>query len=135
MEIDLARIRSFSPEGVLTTASAQRVWTNAAESEYILRGDAVVVRHETTLPSGTKLAPLEFRGDMLRILVDGHRVLSDQPVELLRGADRITANQLDYSDRERVAILTGRVRAQLVAAPPARSRASAEVRKHAKGQP
>jgi hypothetical protein len=72
---------------------------------------------------------------MLRILVDGHRVLSDQPVELLRGADRITANQLDYSDRERVAILTGRVRAQLVAAPPARSRASAEVRKHAKGQP
>jgi lipopolysaccharide export system protein LptC len=112
MEIGQARIRSFSPEGVLTTASAHSVWTDATESEYILRGNAVVVRDEATLPSGKKLARLTFQGEFLRVKVDERRVLSDQPVELTRGVDRITANQLDYADREGVAQFTGRVRAQ-----------------------
>lgn len=113
-EIDQARVRSFSPEGVLTTAVARKVWTNAANDEYVLQGDAVVVRAATTLPSGQKLERLEFRGEHLRVLAKEDRVLSDSPVLLIRGASQITANQLDWTDRDRVAQLTGRVRATLV---------------------
>jgi hypothetical protein len=42
--------------------------------------------------------------------------VSEQPVVLIRGGNRITANQMDYTEqgRERVAVLTGRVRALLV---------------------
>jgi lipopolysaccharide export system protein LptC len=67
--------------------------------------------------NGQRTGRLEFQGQHLRVLTAQHRVLSDEPVVLLRGANRITANRLDYNDDQRVAVLAGRVRAQLVARP------------------
>lgn len=117
MEVDEARIRSFSPEGVLTTAQARRVWTNAAHDEYRLQGDAVVVRHEAVLPGGQVQERMEFQGEQLQVFTPDERVVSDAPVLLIRGRNRITANALDWTGRDRVANLRGRVRATLPGKP------------------
>ncbi len=117
MEVDNPRVRSFSPDGVLTTLAANQGWSNKANDEFVLRGDARVVRQSATLANGQRLAQLEFQGQHMRVFTAQHRVVSDEPVLLLRGADRITANRLVYNDEQRVAVLTGRVRAQLVARP------------------
>lgn len=116
MEIDQSRIRSINPQGVVTTALSQHAWTNAAHDEFVLKGDAVVVRDAATLSTGEKLERLEFQGQHLHVYSATRRVVSEQPVVLIRGTNRITANQMDYTEhgRERVAVLTGRVRALLV---------------------
>ena len=114
MEIDSPRIRHTDERGVLVTATARRAWANATQTEFVLRGNAIVVRDAATLATGERLERLEFRGEFLHVWSDQHRVTSDQPVELWRGNSRVTANQLDYRDTERVAVLTGRVRATLM---------------------
>ena len=48
--------------------------------------------------------------------MDTERVTSDKPVELTRGQDRFTANSMDFDNKDRVLLLTGRVRGQLVPA-------------------
>lgn len=112
-DIDDARIRSLQPSGVLTTATARLVTSNADQTEFVLRGQAVVVR-EAPSNGGAKSSPrMEFRGEHLKVLVDSKRVLSDEPVLLLRGRDRIQALRLDYRDDTGVAVLTGRVQATL----------------------
>lgn len=120
MEMDRARIRSFSDTGVLTTAEADLVWTDSAHDYYILRGNALVVRHAAQLPGAAPLERMEFHGDHLKINADDRRVVSEQPVLLVRGGHRITALRLDWSDHERVAQFGGRVRAHL--APPSTPR-------------
>ena len=40
-------------------------------------------------------------------------MISDRPVVLVRGNDRLTADSLDYRGDERAAVLKGRVRATL----------------------
>lgn len=116
MEIDQSRIRRIDEQGVVTTALAQHAWTNAAHDEFVLQGDAVVVREAAALPTGEKLERLEFQGQHLHVYSVTRRVVSEQPVVLIRGANRITANQMVYTEQrhERVAVLTGRVRAVLV---------------------
>lgn len=113
MEVDQPRMRWFSPQGVLTTAQADLVRTNAERDDYLLRGHAVVVRNAAQLPDGQRLERLEFQGEHLRILTKEERVVSDQPVLLVRGRNRITAGSLDWSERDRVANLRGRVQAVL----------------------
>lgn len=116
MEIDQSRIRSISPLGVVTTSTAQRVWANASKDEFVLKGNAVVVREAAVLPGGQRLERLEFQGQHLHVFSATRRVVAEQPVVLIRGDSRMTANQMDYAetDDSRVAVLTGRVRATLV---------------------
>lgn len=114
IEIDNARIRNMGFEGRPTVATARLVTTNADNSEFILQGDAVVVREGGVGASGEVLPRLEFRGEYLKVFLDPERVISDQPVTLLRGTDRLVANSLDYRSADRVADFKGRVRVQLV---------------------
>ena len=112
-EIDQARIRSLGPDGRVTTATAQRIISNAGQTEFTLDGDAVVVR-EPAPSGGAAAAPrMEFRGEYLQVFTDPERVISDRPVVLVRGNDRLTADSLDYRGDERAAVLKGRVRATL----------------------
>lgn len=113
VEIDQARIRALQPGGLLTTATAQQVITNGQQTEFVLQGDAVVVREGGRTASGAVVPRTEFRGQQLRIFTEPQRLLSDQPVTLLRGNDRLNADTLDYRGDEGVAQFRGRVRAQL----------------------
>ena len=113
LEIDEARIRSIADDGLLTTATAQRVLSNAAQTEFVLEGDAVVVREAGRAADGRAMPRLEFRGDLLRVYTDPQRLVSERPVTLLRGNDRLQADSLDYSADDSVALLRGRVKVQL----------------------
>lgn len=117
-EIDQARLLSYSPERGRITATALHAWANAEQTEFQLRGHAIVSREASTAASGKFLPRMVFQGEHLQVFTDDKRVVSDLPVRLLRGADVVTADRLDYNDRERVAVLTGRVRAVLMPTPP-----------------
>jgi lipopolysaccharide export system protein LptC len=115
LEVDRARIRSISPSGQLTTAKADRVSTNSDQSDYVLQGNAVVVRESRALTSKETRPRVEFQGEYLRIRTNLDRVESHLPVLLIRGQDRVTADEMVYEDRTRVADLKGGVKAVLAA--------------------
>lgn len=113
VEIDQARIRSLPAGGLLTTATAQRVTSNGAQTEFLLQGDAVVVREAGRHTDGSLWPRLEFRGERLHVFTQPQRIWSDRPVTVVRGGDRIQADSLDYQGEDRVVLFKGRVKAQL----------------------
>lgn len=113
VEIDQARIRSLQAGGLLTTATAQRVTSNGAQTKFVLEGDAVVVREAGQTADGSVLPRLEFRGELLHVFTQPQRLWSDRPVTVVRGGDRIQADALDYQGDDRVVLFKGRVKARL----------------------
>lgn len=114
LEVDQAQIRSVGPTGLVTTAHARNVSTNADQSEYILKGGAVVVREAQSMGTTVTHPRVEFRGEYLRIRTALNQVDSHLPVLLIRGKDQITADRMVYNDHTRTADLQGRVQAVLV---------------------
>ena len=119
LEVDQVRLRSVSPEGLVTHATADRGLSNGDGSEIQLFGNAVVVRDASTQANGRVTPRLEFRGEFLHAFVNTERVRSHLPVTLTRGEDRFTADSMDYDNLDGVANLRGRVRG-LIAPPTAR---------------
>ncbi|MEO5669634.1 MAG: LPS export ABC transporter periplasmic protein LptC [Ramlibacter sp.] len=109
LEIDRPHIRSYNARGELTVATADRALSNADGSEVQLLGHAVVTREATTTPGGQARQRLEFRGEFLHAFMDAERVKSHKPVELTRGADRFTADSMDYDNQGQVLEMRGRV--------------------------
>jgi lipopolysaccharide export system protein LptC len=114
MEVDQVRLRSISPEGLTTRATANRGLSNGDATEVQLFGNAIVVREAATSADGTILPRLEFRGEFLHAFTDTERVLSHKPVTLTRGADKFTGDSLDYDSLTGIANLQGRVRGLLM---------------------
>jgi len=108
LEIDQPRIRSFNARGELMVATANRALSNGDGSEVQLFGNAVVTR-DATDAQGRARPRLEFRGEFLHAFADTERVKSHKPVELIRGNDRFTAENLDYDNIDQVLELRGRV--------------------------
>ena len=118
LEIDQPRIRSYNARGELTVATADRAVSNADGSEVQLVGHAVVTREAATAADGRVSQRLEFRGEFLHAFLDTERVKSHKPVELIRGTDRFTADNLDYNNLDRVMEMRGRVHGVIVPGPP-----------------
>ena len=73
-----------------------------------LLGDARAVREGTdTLPH------IELRGERIVALLKQEKLLSSDPVQIMRGADVFTANQMDFDIQSGQYQLTGRVRGTL----------------------
>lgn len=106
--VDQLRMRAVTEDGRILTATANSGTTNGAGSELYLRGNAVVVQ----LPTATSQR-LEFRGEELRVWPEEERVSSDLPVELLRGADRMTGETLAYDKKQQTTAIEGRVRSTI----------------------
>jgi lipopolysaccharide export system protein LptC len=119
LEVDQMRMRSVSPIGLVTRATADRSLSNGDGSEIQLFGNAIVVRDAAVGPSGQPLPRLEFRGEFLHVFVNTERVRSDKPVVLIRGADQFTSDAMDYDNLSGVANLQGRVRGVLMPSPAA----------------
>lgn len=113
LEIDGIRIRSFDEHGRLTTAQADHGLTNEDTSQVQLMGNAVVVR-EPDAKSQDGSSRMEFRGEFLHAFMQTEVVQSHKPVQLLRGADRFSADSMHYDNVEQQLQLKGRVRASLV---------------------
>jgi len=118
LEVDQVRMRSISPSGLVTNATANRGLSNADASEVQLFGNAVVVREQAHDADGALVPRLEFRGDFLWVFADEERVSSTKPVTLTRDRDVFTAESMDYDKITGVANLKGRVRGLIQ--PPAR---------------
>ena len=115
LEIDKARMRSVTPQGRLTVATADRALTNADGSEVQLFGNAIVTREPLPAKPGSPAQPrLEFRSEFLHAYTNTERVRSDQPVTLTRGNDRFTADGMDYDNLDQVLQLRGRVRGMIL---------------------
>jgi len=114
LEIDQVRIRAFSEQGRLTTATANRALTNADASEVQLFGNALVVREAATDKTGEAMPRMAFRGEFLHAFMNSERVKSHLPVELTRGSDQFTADTMDFDNLDQVMQLRGRVRGTLV---------------------
>ncbi|MES2245977.1 lipopolysaccharide export system protein LptC [Variovorax sp. 54] len=114
IEVDQVRMRSVSPEGLVTRSSANRGLSNSDGSEIQLFGNAIVIREPTVSASGKATPRLEFRGEFLHAFLDTEKVQSNKPVTLIRGSDQFTGDTLDYDNLSGVANLTGRVRGVLV---------------------
>ena len=114
LEIDQARIRSINSNGQLTTATANRAYSNGDGSEVQLTGNARVIRESNQDAQGKEAPRLEFRGEFLHAFLNEERVQSHKPVLLIRGADQFTGNVFTYSNLDQVAVLTGRVHGVLM---------------------
>ncbi|WP_234193399.1 LPS export ABC transporter periplasmic protein LptC [Pseudacidovorax sp. NFM-22] len=119
MEVDDVRVRSVSPQGLVTRATANRGLSNGDASEIQLFGNAVVIRDEGKLPDGKPAPRLEFRGDFLHVFTNEDRVRSHLPVTLIRGSDTFKADAMDYDHMSGIANLRGRVRGQIMPPAPA----------------
>ena len=113
LEIDQIRIRSISEQGRLSTASAKRALSNGDGSEVQLFGDARVVREAALDATGKPLPRIEFQGEFLHAFLQTERLSSHQPVTIVRGQDRFTADAMEFDNLNRVVDLRGRVRGTL----------------------
>jgi lipopolysaccharide export system protein LptC len=114
LEIDQVRIRSIGVEKRITTATANRAYTNGDGSEVQLTGNAVVVREASQDASGKETPRMEFRGEFLHAFLNEERVKSHKPVLLIRGTDQFTGDTFAYDNLDQVADLKGRVHGILV---------------------
>ena len=114
LEIDQVTIRSFNEQRRLTTATARQAITNGDGSEVQLIGQAQVVRAAVPDSNGQMLPSLTFHGEFLHAFMNTERIKSHKPVQVTRGKDRFTADSMDFDNLERVMLMSGRVRGQLV---------------------
>ena len=128
IEVDKVRMRSISPEGLVTRSTANRGLSNSDGSELQLFGNAIVIRDPSVGPDGKPTPRLEFRGEFLHAFVDTERVTSNQPVTLIRDKDQFTGDTLDYDNLSGVANLKGRVRGVLIPSAAAAAPAPAKKR-------
>ena len=128
IEVDKVRMRSISPEGLVTRSTANRGLSNSDGSELQLFGNAIVIRDPSVGPDGKPTPRLEFRGEFLHAFVDTERVTSNQTVTLIRDKDQFTGDTLDYDNLSGVANLKGRVRGVLIPSAAAAAPAPAKKR-------
>lgn len=115
LEIRQARMRSVSPDGVVTLATADRAVSNADGSEVQLFGNAIVTREPVAAAAGVAAQPkMEFRSEFLHAFVKAERVRTDRPVVLTRGNDRFTADAMEYDHLDQLLQLRGQVRGVLM---------------------
>lgn len=110
LEIDNAHIRSITPEGRVTTASADMAVSNGDGSEVQLTGKAHVLR-EAYSRNGVNEAPVDFRGEFLHAFLRTERVSSHLPVTITRQGAQVRGDSMEYDNLTREARFKGRVQA------------------------
>jgi lipopolysaccharide export system protein LptC len=113
LEIDSIRVRSFDAQGHLTTAAATRGLAKEDASEVQLLGHAMVLREAADALTANPAPRMEYHGEYLHAFITAEKIQSNQPVELIRGMDRFTADSMNYDNAQQVLQLEGRVRGTL----------------------
>jgi lipopolysaccharide export system protein LptC len=113
LEVTQPRVSKVDPQGVLTTATAQQAITTPEGEQVELKGNAIVRRVPGPDAQGRPVPPFELRSEYLYVDLEHDHMRTDQPVEVMRGADRFTADALDYDHQQGLTRMTGRVRGLL----------------------
>ncbi len=105
LHIDGVRFSAINGEGVEVNGSARQGIATGDGERVTLIGQAHVLRpaHQTTPRT-------EFFGERLVALQKQEKLLSDEPVEILRDSDRFNAQTLDFDMKSGQYQLSGRVR-------------------------
>ena len=115
LEIDAVQIRVINDQGQRMVARADHAMAEGeathADPEITLTGQAQVIRDQV---QGAE--PTELRSDTITAFTQSHRVISDSPVEFLRGKDRFTANTMDLNGDSGIYQLQGRVQGVIMPA-------------------
>ncbi len=116
LEMDQARVRSISPDGHVTVATAKSALSNGDGSEVQLTGQAHVVREAHTVGNRTEEA-IDFRGEFLHAFLRTEQVRSHLPVTITRGGTQLQGAAMTYDNLSRVAQFNGRVKATFTPPP------------------
>ena len=113
LEIQKARMRSISPDGRVTLATANRALSNSDGTEVQLFGDGVVTREEFKKTGAKPVPPMQFKGEFLHVWPNEERVKSHLPVTLTRGPDQFTGDAMDFDNYSQVLNMRGDVKGQM----------------------
>lgn len=106
VEVEAVRTRNVAPDGMITISSARRGISNSDSSQIQLLGNAQV---ERLLPQQPGQA-MRYSGEFLHAWTNEERMESHLPVELTRGNDKFTGNQMKYDNLSQTVDLNGRVK-------------------------
>ncbi len=108
LHIDAVRFTAIDLQNRQVLATARQGVATGDGERLTLLGQARVVQ-----PAHGVTPRIELRGERLVALQEQERLLSDDPVEILRGADRFTAQGMAFDTRTGLYQLTGRVQGVL----------------------
>ena len=111
LEIDQARMLSFTPDGRRTVGSSNRALSNADGSEVQMFGQAVVTREPVAATATQKALPvMRLESDFLQVWPNDERVSTNKPVVMTRGEDRFTGDNMQYTHLDQILQMQGRVK-------------------------
>jgi lipopolysaccharide export system protein LptC len=113
LEITQPHLTKVDETGRVTDATARQAITTPEGQRVELKGHAVVRRAGEAGALGARAQAFELRSDYLFIDLERDQMRTDRPVEVVRGADRFTADALDYDHQQGISRMTGRVRGVL----------------------
>jgi lipopolysaccharide export system protein LptC len=112
LHIDNVTFDALAEQGVRVTASARTGVVMGDDHKVIFSGDVLAVRQGPG--SGSRL---ELRGSRIVVLQKEEKLLSENPVEIRRGVDVITAETMTLDMKTGQYQLAGQVRGTLVPGP------------------
>ncbi len=108
-DITAPRLRAVNPQGLVTTATAQRGLSNKDGSNVQLLGNAVVERS-----GSANQPPVVVRSDFLNIFPNQQIVQSNRPTVVQQGQTQFSGNSLQFNGVDGTASMQGRVKAVIV---------------------
>ena len=111
LEIDDARMLSFTPDGRRTVGSSNRALSNGDGSEIQMFGQAVITREPLPATATQKALPtMQLESEFLQIWPNEERVSTNKPVIMTRGQDRFTGDHMQYTHLDQILRMQGRVK-------------------------
>lgn len=108
LHIDKIRLFAENEAGTRVQAQAQNGVSKEAQQQVVLSGQVSAVRSADT--HGPRMS---LKGETLTALLDEERLISSRPVELMRGGDKVTAQNMDFDTRNGHYALQGLVKSTL----------------------
>lgn len=111
LEIDDARMLSFTPDGRKTVGSSNRAVSNGDGSEIQMFGQAIITREPMAASAGQKALPaMQLESEFLQIWPNEERVSTNKPVVMTRGSDKFTGDSMQYHHLDQILQMQGRVK-------------------------
>ena len=111
LEIDDARMLSFTPDGRKTIGSSNRALSNGDGSEIQMFGQAVITREPMAASANQRALPaMQLESEFLHIWPNEERVSTNKPVVMTRGSDKFTGDSMQYHHLDQILQMQGRVK-------------------------
>lgn len=111
LEIDDARMLSFTPDGRKTVGRSNRALSNGDGSEIQMFGQAVITREPMAARASQKALPaMQLESEFLQIWPNEERVSTNKPVVMTRGTDKFTGDSMQYHHLDQILHMQGRVK-------------------------